>query len=64
DFERTVWQSLQHMSSGEAAEISGLLQVADAQVTSALQALLQRRAVLCPANSRRYYSLSALLNLP
>lgn len=64
DFERTVWLSLQHMSSAEASDVARLIQVADAQVSQALQALLQRRAVLCPASSRRFYSLSALLNLP
>lgn len=63
DLERSVWNALQMMSSGEAADVARSLGVAVEQCEAALQALLHRRAVLCPASSGRYYSLSALLNL-
>jgi len=35
----------------------------ESQSTEALDILVERRAMLRPASSRRYYSLTALLNL-
>ena len=64
DLERTVWNAVQKMQSGEASEIARGLGCSEASALMALSELLQRRVVLCPASSRRFYSLSSLLQLP
>lgn len=61
--ERTVWTALQQALSAEAQEISHRTSVNEADTVRALDALVERRAVLRPASARRYYSLTALLNL-
>ena len=62
--ERTVWNALQQMQSGEALEISRVVGCSEAIAASALSALLEKRVLLCPSSGRRYYSLTALLQLP
>lgn len=64
DLERTVWTALQKMCSAEAGDLARALNASEAAVAGALNALQERRVVLCPANARRFYSLSALLTLP
>jgi hypothetical protein len=62
-FERSIWQTLQQMQSAEADEIAERIGAAHDDVVKALDELLTRRTVLRPAAARRYYSLTALLNL-
>ena len=62
-YERTVWSLLQQMSSAEPHEVALHTSESESTAHHALDALLERRAVLRPANARRYYSLSALLSL-
>ena len=62
-YERNVWMLLQQMSSAECADMAVRTTSSESQATDALDNLVQRRAVLRPANARRYYSLTALLNL-
>ena len=62
-FERSIWSTLQQMSSAEAGELAERAGAVIADVDIALDALVQRRTVLRPATSRRYYSLTALLTL-
>lgn len=62
-FERDVWASLQQMSSAEAVDVAAQTAGAEEHVEAALVGLVERRTVLRPASSRRYYSLTALLNL-
>lgn len=62
-FERDVWATLQQTSSAEVADLAVQTAAAEEHVQAALGALVERRTVLRPASSRRYYSLTALLNL-
>lgn len=62
-FEQSVWITLQKMSSAESAEVAAHNAAAEDQVTAALNSLVERRTLLRPSMSRRYYSLTALLNL-
>lgn len=62
-FERIVWATLQRMSSAESCDVATVTTSSEAPVTEALDALVERRAMLRPAASRRYYSLTALLNV-
>lgn len=62
-YERNVWMLLQQMSSAECADMAVRSTSSEPLATEALDNLVQRRAVLRPANARRYYSLTALLNL-
>jgi hypothetical protein len=62
-YEQSVWTLLQRLSSADAGEIALHTSVHDELAAGALDALVERRAVLCPAQARRYYSLTALLNL-
>jgi hypothetical protein len=62
-YERTVWAVVQRMSSAEACDVATVTTSAEGVTADALEALVERRAMLRPAASRRYYSLTALLNL-
>lgn len=62
-FEQAVWNTLQKVSSADSAEIASHNAAAEGQVEAALDSLVELRTVLRPATSRRYYSLTALLNL-
>jgi hypothetical protein len=62
-FERSIWTALQHLSSAEPAELAAHTGATEDDVVTALAALVERRTVLHPASSRRYYSLTALLTI-
>jgi len=62
-FERSVWSVVQRMSSAEPCDVATVTTSSESQSTEALDILVERRAMLRPASSRRYYSLTALLNL-
>lgn len=62
-YERTVWSLLEQLSSAEALDIATQTSATVSAATGALETLVERRAVLRPANARRYYSLTALLSL-
>lgn len=62
-YERTVWSLLEQLSSAEALDIATQSSATVSAATGALETLVERRAVLRPANARRYYSLTALLSL-
>lgn len=59
--ERDVWAELQKHGNAEPHEIARFAGHSDGATTDALNSLHQRRAVLRPANSPRFYSLASLL---
>jgi hypothetical protein len=59
--ERDVWNELQRHGNAEPHELSSFAGYSDAETADALVSLHQRRAVLRPANSPRFYSLASLL---
>lgn len=59
--ERDVWAELQKHGNAEPHEIARFVNSSDGATAEALHALHQRRAVLRPANSPRFYSLASLL---
>ncbi|MGQ0560798.1 MAG: hypothetical protein ACT443_02875 [Gemmatimonadota bacterium] len=61
-FERAVWSALQKLSAAEAGELARHAGCTEVDVATALTALVERRTVLRPAGSSRFYSLTALLN--
>ncbi|HEX6559828.1 MAG TPA: hypothetical protein VF021_10210 [Longimicrobiales bacterium] len=62
-YERAVWSLLQQLRSAECIEVAAQSHGAVLDAVHALDTLVERRAVLRPANARRYYSLTALLSL-
>jgi hypothetical protein len=62
-FERSMWTTLQHLSSAEPAELAARTGSTTVDADAALQTLAAQRTVLRPSTSRRYYSLTALLTL-
>jgi hypothetical protein len=62
-FERSMWTTLQQMSSAEPAELAARTGATEVDVDGALRTLAAQRAVLHPSSSRRFYSLTALLSV-
>jgi hypothetical protein len=62
-FERAVWSTLQELSSAEPAELAVRAGALEEDVITALESLVERRTVLRPSASRRYYCLATLLTL-
>lgn len=62
-FERAVWTGLQNMASAEPSELGAQIGATEDDVLIALTTLFDRRTVLRPANSRRFYCLASLLNI-
>lgn len=61
-YQRTAWAVLQRMASAEACDVATVTASTEPAATEALDALVERRALIRPTASRRYYSLTALLN--
>jgi hypothetical protein len=59
--EREVWAELQKHGNAEPHELARFVGYTDAETVAALEALHQRRTILRPANSPRFYSLASLL---
>jgi hypothetical protein len=59
--ERQVWNELQRAGSAEPGELARCVGCAEAQTSVALHTLHGLRTVLRPANTSRFYSLTALL---
>lgn len=62
-FERSVWSSLQQVSSSEAADVATRAGALEEDVVRALDSLVEKRTVLRPKTSKRYYCLATLLSL-
>ena len=59
--EHDVWTELQRHGNAEPQELARFAGYSDVQTADALAVLHQRRTVLRPTNSSRYYSLTSLL---
>jgi hypothetical protein len=61
--ERTVWWTLQQLTSAEADDVAAHAELPPPQAAVALNELVARRSVLRSVTTTRYYSLTALLRL-
>ena len=59
--ERDVWNELQTLGNAEPHELMRFVGYKDQETAAALESLHQRRTVLRPTNSPRFFSLSSLL---
>lgn len=59
--ERDVWSELQKHGNGEPHELARFIGYNERETSAALTALHQRRTILRPSNSPRFYSLTTLL---
>ena len=59
--ERDVWSELQKQGSAESHELARFIGYNERETSAALAALHQRRTILRPTNSPRFYSLTTLL---
>ena len=59
--ERDVWAELQKHGNAEPHELARFVGYGDGQTADALYTLHQRRTILRPRNSPRFYSLTSLL---
>jgi hypothetical protein len=62
-FERSVWSSLQQVSSSESADLAARTGALEEDVVTALESLVEKRTVLRPKTSKRYYCLATLLSI-
>jgi hypothetical protein len=59
--ERTAWQTLQRLGVASAGDVAAHTDCTELAARGTLDALAQRRAVLCHAELQNYFSLSALV---